>query len=173
MAPSSNKGFSLIEVLVSVFVLTVGVIAASGLHLTALHTAQQSALQTRAIHLAVELAESMRTDLSTLSEHVIALQDDDCMTATGGCDNHAFASDDMGKWLQRVAQELPAGQARICQDASPWDSASERLSWSCSSGDATAKGPFVIKIGWHDKASKREASIDSPKLALVVQSIPQ
>ena len=52
---STEHGFSLIEVLISVFVLAVGVIGAAGMQLTALRTTQQSVFQTKALHLATEM----------------------------------------------------------------------------------------------------------------------
>ena len=170
MVMSSNQGFSLIEVLVSVFILTVGVIAASSLHLTALHTSQQSSLQTKAVHLAVELAESMRADLFSLTEQVVmSAHDHDCASSTEACHAYTFSSDEIGVWRQRVAEELPGGQAQICQDAEPWDSSREKLRWACASPPASTKGALVIKIGWRDKSEGNDASTDAPKLALVVQ----
>src|SRR5690606_15894095 len=57
---NGENGFSLIEVLVAVFVLAVGVIGAAGMQLAALRTTQQSSFQTRALHLAAEMADYMR-----------------------------------------------------------------------------------------------------------------
>ena len=170
MVTSSNKGFSLIEVLVSVFVLTVGVVTTLGLHLTALQTSQQSAFQTKAMHLAVELAENMRADLFSFNEQVVmASQDDDCARPIESCDSLASSSEEVGIWLQRVADELPSGQARICRDDTPWDVGRETLSWDCSTSSSANAGILVIKIGWRDKIEKSGDSIDIPKLALMVQ----
>ncbi|MES2933828.1 MAG: type IV pilus modification protein PilV, partial [Pseudomonadota bacterium] len=60
MKQYKQTGFTLIEVLVSVFVLALGVIGAAGMQLTAMSTSQQSGSQTLALQLATELAENMR-----------------------------------------------------------------------------------------------------------------
>src|SRR5690606_29049477 len=66
MKASTENGFSLIEVLVAVFVLAVGVIGAAGMQLAALRTSQQSSFQTRALHLAAEMADVMRANVGQM-----------------------------------------------------------------------------------------------------------
>lgn len=152
MTASANDGFSLIEVLVSIFVLTVGVLASSALHLTALQTAQHSALQTRALHLAVELAEHMQA-------HAMPL-----MPENGGL---VFDTGEAGEWLQRIRRELPDGRALVCRDASPWNEAGSRLTWDCLPDGMHGEGPLVIKIGWRDRA-QADSAADVPRVALAV-----
>ncbi|MFD2273251.1 type IV pilus modification protein PilV [Undibacterium arcticum] len=50
-------GFTLIEVLISVFVLALGVIGAAGMQLVAMRTGQQSGAQSLAVQLATEMAD--------------------------------------------------------------------------------------------------------------------
>lgn len=170
MITLSSKGFSLIEVLVSVFVLMLGVMTSMSLHLTALHSTQQSSMQTKAMHLAVELAESMRANLITISEQATTAQNnEDCERVTTPCVEQTLSSDEMSHWLQRVSLELPEGQARICQDAAPWDAGSGQLNWDCAAAESTTQGAWVIKIGWHDKMNKHASAHATPKLALTVQ----
>ncbi len=156
MTASANDGFSLIEVLVSIFVLTVGVLASSALHLTALQTAQHAALQTHALHLAADLAESMQSSAMPLR-----LED-------GGL---VFDSGEAGEWLQRIRRELPDGRARVCRDASPWNEAGARLTWDCLPAGADGEGPLVIKIGWRDRTQADSPAADAPRVALAVRPV--
>ena len=55
MGRNGRGGFALGEVLIAILVLGLGVIRAAALQLTAMRTTQQSAFQTAALQLAVEM----------------------------------------------------------------------------------------------------------------------
>lgn len=185
----TEHGFSLIEVLVSVFVLTVGVIGATGMHLNALRTAQQSTYQTSALHLGADLADSMRANVKQMR-----LADDlnpylqvdyqssstsarstnvSCYGVSGDCDTEELARFDIEQLLQRIDSDFPGGRVRICRDAMPWNAKAQRFEWDCAmASSALAIVPLVIKIGWqekmlHDKTSEDEAVI-APGMVLTV-----
>ncbi len=63
-----QNGFTLIEVLISVFVLALGVIGAAGMQLVAMRTGQQSGLQTMAVQLATEMADNMRQNAKQMNQ---------------------------------------------------------------------------------------------------------
>ncbi len=182
-------GFSLIEVLVSVFVLTVGVIGATGMHLNALRTAQQSAYQTRALHLGADMADSMRANVEQmrLADNVNPyLQVDyqssstssrstdlSCYGANEDCDTEQLARFDIDQLLQHIDADFPGGRVRICRDALPWSTKTQKFEWDCAiASSALAIVPLVIKIGWqekipHNKTSQGEPSI-TPGMVLTV-----
>ena len=184
---SSERGFSLIEVLVSVFILTVGVIGALGMHLHALRTAQQSAYQTHALHLGEDMADAMRANVeqmsladginsylqvdyqsSSTSGHSSNLA---CYGANGDCDTQELARFDIDQLLQHIDADFPGGRVRICRDALPWNAAAERFEWDCASASSTV-APLVIKIGWQEKAINHTAPQDrisvAPSMVLAV-----
>ena len=152
----ARNGFSLIEILVSLFVLASGALGALALHMAALQTAQQSALQTHALHLATELAERIGGNRIAVAGGM----------AEGNLSGSGDAQTEIAAWQQRVESELPGGRGYICHDAAPWDVSMQRLRWECTSGAA----PLVIKIGWQDKGLSNAESGDSPRLALTVHS---
>jgi type IV pilus assembly protein PilV len=191
MRASDNNGFSLIEVLISVFVLTVGVIGALGMHMTALRTTQQSVFQSNAQHLAIEMADKMRTNVDQMhssDEDNPYLQIDyqsassvsdsvqvNCYNGGNYCNAQQLAQFDIAEWLSRVDTALPGGRVRICRDAAPWDAAMQTYDWNCSSSMPNA--PIVIKIGWPDKSSQDASADDrqsfAPSVALMVASAVQ
>lgn len=161
------SGFSLIEVLISIFVLALGVIGAAGMQLVAAHTSQQSALQSVAVELATEMADKMRSNSKQMNQADAAnpfifgydsstdtpVVPDAAGTCYGNtsCDDAQMAAFDIYNWILRV-QQLPGGRAEICRDDSPWDSGSGRLQWACHYTAATGNNaPFVIKVGWQGK----------------------
>src|ERR1700693_5841112 len=165
MMTSTENGFSLVEVLISVFVLTVGVIGAAGMQLTALRTAQQSAFQTRALHLATEMADQiranaaqmrledganpyLRVDYQSSSATTRRQPELSCYGADAHCDAEQLARFDIDGWLKRIDAELPSGRVRICRDSMPWNAVDQHFNWNCVPSSRTASAAsVVIKIG--------------------------
>lgn len=168
-----HHGFSLIEVLVSIFVLTLGVIGVAGMQLTALRTAQQSAFRTAAVQLASEMADRMRTNDSQMKlaadqnpflrvdyppsdgKHIAPGKL--CHAKAASCDAEELAKYDIHDWESRVGAALPGGRAVICRDAAPWDADNDALTWTCNPG-AGSGAPIVIKLGWLAKGQNPDGS---------------
>lgn len=155
------SGFSLVEVLVAIVVLSFGMLGMVGMQAFALQSNRDARLQSQAASLARELAEMMRgnkvtavltgtanpylgnfTTLATASPSY-------CMTsanaATGCATTADVASAEMTEWLSRVSAELPGARVTVCFDAAPYD-ANGLPQWNCT---ATGAGEIVvIKIGW-------------------------
>ncbi len=194
MKVSTEEGFSLIEVLVSIFVLAVGVIGAAGMQLAALHTSQQSQFQTRALHLAAEMADRMRANVAQMKlsdeanpylriDHRSSAMGmepasaSDCYGSHAQCDAQQLAQFEIIEWLQRITTELPSGRARVCRDTLPWDAAGQQFDWECrSSSEApehATSGSVIIKIGWKEKSHEEKSGheqgdADTPRIALLV-----
>lgn len=186
MKASTENGFSLIEVLVAVFVLAVGVIGAAGMQLAALRTSQQSSFQTRALHLAAEMADVMRANVGQMKRADAAnpyLHVDyrasaappasavSCYGIDAQCDADELAQFEIAEWLRRLATALPGGRARICRDAAPWDEGGQRFRWECTVAQGHAAS-IVVKIGWQERQADgrllHEDGIDAPGIALLV-----
>lgn len=185
----TEYGFSLIEVLISVFVLVVGVIGALGMHMHALRTAQQSSYQTRALHLAADMADAMRANVEQmrLDDHLNPYLQVDyqsstssrsvntfaCYGASGRCDSQELAKFEIAQLQQHIDADFPSGRVRICRDASPWNEVIQRYEWDCASAsNASMLAPLVIKIGWHEKIFNHKTAQDdvavAPMLLLAV-----
>jgi type IV pilus assembly protein PilV len=165
----SQKGFTLAEVLASVFLLALGIISAAGMQVQALRTAQQSAFRTTALSLASEMADMMRMtlsspDASTLlkpylqidfrsvqhSAHPIAT----CYFVS--CTAEQLVEFNIEQWKEHIQNSLPDGRAKICFNAQPEKDAAEAADWACPPSSWHARkenGSAVIKIGWRDKTS--------------------
>jgi type IV pilus assembly protein PilV len=178
MARLQPNGFSLIEVLVSLLVLTLGVIGVAGMQLAALRTAQQSTFQTTALQLASEMADRMRANdsqmKSTGTDNQFLKVD---YTAANGkptapaklcydaaCNAEELARFDVYEWQNRIRSGLPAGRAVICRDASPWDTGADALTWDCQPG-AGDDAPVVIKIGWSARGGNPDGSLRADRAA--------
>ncbi|SFC53591.1 type IV pilus modification protein PilV [Massilia yuzhufengensis] len=152
-------GFTLVEVLVALFVLAVGVVGAGATQLTAERTRQQSALISEAAQLAASLAARMQVNpsvsrLPDASNPYLTFSYD----AAGGmpsapalcfggtsCTPAQLAEFDLYEMRQALHAQFPRGRIEVCRDGSPWDSAVRRYRWSC---DGAAGALPVVKLGW-------------------------
>jgi type IV pilus assembly protein PilV len=168
-----QSGFTLAEVLVSVFVLAIGIIGTAGLQLAALRTSQQTAFQTAAIQLASEMADKMRAnaahfnradDLNPYLNLDYSSSTDDLPATGNGCHASSCSADEMAnfeihEWKNRVKAALPGGRIRICRDAYPWDGSIGAFRWDCTLSTASENAPaLVIKIGWHGKGQNPDGT---------------
>jgi len=183
----SSRGFSLIEVLVSAFVLALGVIGALGMQMSALQTARQSAFHAEAMHFATEVADQMRASAlggPTPEPDNPYLQIDHtagqapernamtCYRVTANCDLFEMAAFEVAEWLARVDTALPDARVRICRDDSPWNGATGAFEWDCASA-ATRSPSVVIKIGWRDAGeTMAQARQGAPRIVLPVAMLP-
>lgn len=142
----------MLEVLVSILVLSIGVLGAVGLQVMALQSNRDARLQSSAVRYARELAELMRGNNAVATQTTANpyLFDStggapaagaDCRNAV--CDAAAIASFQASDWWRRVNEELPEARVSVCFDATPYDGAG-LPQWGCSGGGGVA----VVKIGW-------------------------
>jgi type IV pilus assembly protein PilV len=190
----AQRGFSLIEVLVSILVLALGVIGAAGMQLTALRTSQQSAIQTTALELATEMADKMRANDRAMKsddssnpflglDYATSVEPDVpgtlCYGKSANCDAGQLASFDIYEWKKHLRAALPAARAVICRDAKPWSSAAHGYKWECDASSTSAgAAPLTIKVGWQEKnpdgsLSRNRDQQFSPAIALVVEPYVQ
>lgn len=157
-------GFSLIEVLIAVFVLALGVIGAAGMQLAAIRTSQQTNFQTNAVQLANELADKMRANdaqmkLSDANNLFMNMNYDSvkdaapvtptlCYTSTANCSSSDLAKADIYEWQVRLKNMLPGGRVIVCRDSAPFDNTTRSLTWTCK---ADTNAGLTIKIGWKSK----------------------
>jgi type IV pilus assembly protein PilV len=123
----SAAGFTLIEALVSLLVLSIGLLGLAGLQLTSLRTTHGSALRSQATLLAYDITDRMRANRRAAlnGDYAIALTVD----PTAG----TVAGDDLVAWKQALARTLPGGDGSIV-----------------STGPA-ARPVFTIRIQWLER----------------------
>jgi type IV pilus assembly protein PilV len=159
-----QPGFSLIEVMVALLVLSLGLVGGMGMQLAALRTRHQSALLSQAVTLAAGMADRMRANsgqmnaADSLNPYLNQFYDTDtdgapapssvsCFAAAG-CTGAQLAAFDLLELKRQLGALLPAGRLAICRDTPAWDEAGRGLRWECHPG---AGAPVVIKLGWRGK----------------------
>ncbi|MBT9464951.1 type IV pilus modification protein PilV [Hydrogenophaga sp.] len=163
ISPCTHQaGFSLIEVLVTIIILSIGMLGSAGMQAAALQANTQTRYQVVAAALAGELAEAMRGNhrvaLNTLPTANPYLIDHDsgalvappvnCRvdTCSGNTDAQRLSNAQwqVHEWMGRLQSELPSPRVRICFDSTPFHATTGAAEWDCDdTGDV-----LVAKIAW-------------------------
>ena len=160
--PASNRGqsgFSILEVLIAIIILSIGMLGAVGMQAAAMQANKETRNQAAAATLGRELAEKMRGnhtvaikttaadnpylfDSTLTGTSTIATPSVNCFTA--GCPTPKDAASwDVADWKGRVLNALPTPRVKVCFDKDPFDSAGKPR-WACTSdGDVS-----VLKVSW-------------------------
>ncbi|MGK6306614.1 type IV pilus modification protein PilV [Variovorax sp. DT-64] len=158
------SGFSLIEVLVALLVLSFGLLGMVGLQAMALQNNREARLQSVAVDLARELAEMMRGNknvamldtanpyIGDFSSPLAPATVSDCLSVGSSCASATLvANAEMTDWLARVDENLPGARVKVCSDTEPYtDEGLPR--WDCAA--SATNDLLVIKIGWSHLSTK-------------------
>lgn len=145
----NDKGFSLIEVLLAIAVLSVGMLGMLLLMINSTRLVTSSNYRSAAAQLAYSMADSMRSNPTQLAAYetpnttgVAA-----CFTATGCSTTPSDLVDtEYALWSARLAAALPGGVGMLCRDTSPGDATISGTdpTWNCTAGS----GIYVVKVCW-------------------------
>jgi type IV pilus assembly protein PilV len=111
-AQSNEFGFSLIEVLVALVVLSVGMMGIAALHGQSLGAARTAQYRSIAIVLASDMADRIRLNRLGQAAYMGAAVNTLCASGTT-CAPAAMASYDLWFWNMEVAQRLPGGTSQV------------------------------------------------------------
>ena len=146
---SGQSGFTLLEVLVSVFVLSIGLLGLASLQVTSLRNDQSAFMRTQATILAYDLADRMRANSNAVASGSYnpanAAITTGCST-TSGCTNEEMAQTDLQEWLNGISAYLPAGEGWVCIDSTPNDGTGSGAPACDGSGSN-----FAVKVWWDDE----------------------
>lgn len=110
MISSSNrqKGLSLIEVLISVFILAVGLLGLAAMQLQSLKYTQGSQWRSQANFLAYDIVERIRANRASVTDYVIAMN---AAKPAGALDT--MAKNDLFLWLDQLETTIPGGDGAV------------------------------------------------------------
>lgn len=107
------KGFTLIEVLIALIVLSVGMLGIAGLYLHSIQAGRTSVFRHHAINLAGDIADRIRANPTAGVNYQAAGKDNSCMTGTVDCTPLQMAENDIEVWDAQATETLPGGQVAI------------------------------------------------------------
>ncbi|HBA32699.1 MAG TPA: type IV pilus modification protein PilV, partial [Gammaproteobacteria bacterium] len=98
------KGFTLLEVLIALVILSVGLLGLAGLQTTGLRNNHSAYLRSQATLLAYDITDRIRANKANLNAYALALS----ASAPSGT---SVAETDLNEWLTNVENRLPEGDA--------------------------------------------------------------
>ncbi len=119
-----NKGFTLLEVLITVVILALGLLGVAGLQITSLRDNLRAEHQGKAAQLAYDMADRMRSNvdrnnLTGLDNYTNGpIENTSCITVPiVGCTAQQQAGHDRFEWEREIANSLPLGEGDVSEAA--------------------------------------------------------
>lgn len=112
-----NSGFTMVEVLVALVVLSIGLLGIAALLLNSLQSGRTAIFRTQAVNLTADLADRIRANRLAQNAYATLFADavvevPACFT-TGGCNEDDLAASDLARWKASLAQLLPNGEGQV------------------------------------------------------------
>jgi type IV pilus assembly protein PilV len=137
-----QRGFTLVEALVALVVLSIGLLGVAKLVMGAVHADDSAYMRGQATQLAYELLDQMRANRpgAIAGFYALAAANNDCSGAA--CTPQQLAQLDLFNWQGRLAQALPgaAGTVTMGVDALNDVTATIQVSWD----DSMAQWSFGV-----------------------------
>ena len=148
--PQRQGGFTLLEILIALIILSIGLLGLAGLQANSLQNNNSAYQRTQASLLANEMLDRIRANRQGLEAGAYdaldstTTSDPGCITS--GCSSAQMAQHDAHDWGTRLGNLLPAGQGTVSGGgANPvftitvmWDDARTGATGTECSGDTTA-----------------------------------
>ena len=151
-----DSGFTLVEVLISVIVLSIGLLGLAGLQASSLKNNNSAYLRTQAVTLANDIIDRMRAnqdiakagnydiDIGTAAATPVA----GC-TGTGAdnCSASDMATLDVSQWKTKLSELLPSGDGSVARTVSGSETmVTVTIQWDDSRGsDGSATTQFPVE----------------------------
>jgi type IV pilus assembly protein PilV len=104
----AQRGFTLIEAMVALIVLSVGLLGIAAMYVETLRANRTSLYRTQAVTLASDIADRMRANRVPANAYACGALA--CDPSAGG---NAIADADLAEWMNTIAARLPGGTAGI------------------------------------------------------------
>ncbi|WP_422137453.1 type IV pilus modification protein PilV [Endozoicomonas sp. ALC020] len=144
------QGFTLIEILVAVLVLSIGLLGMASLQLLGSQSSQGAASRTQAALLAYDLAERMRNNRDAAlngsygNGQLAAPNDPACIFQGGGCNPDQLAAHDIREWLDHIVDVNNIGL-----DGNNWQPTIAGATASLAQNN----NQFTLTINWQETDS--------------------
>jgi len=135
-----QRGFSLVEVLIALVIMSVGMLGIAGLYVHSMRAGRTSMLRHNAVTLAGDVADRIRANPRAAIAYAGLGGNNDCVTANIDCNAAQMAAHDIFLWDQQAVQTMPNGDVDVIFNnaVSPpeytitisWDEPGENLSYS-------------------------------------------
>ena len=127
--PYAQRGFSMIEVLVTLLIISLALLGTAGLQAYSMRLNQSGQFRTQAVFLVADLAERMRSNQAGLANYAVAgnftaqatqpALTTACETySVTACTSATLAAYDLATWQRLVRSQLPEGSVYVTPSTS-------------------------------------------------------
>ncbi|MFM8333804.1 MAG: type IV pilus modification protein PilV [Candidatus Methylumidiphilus sp.] len=154
-------GFTLIEVLVALFILAFGLLGMAGLQMKALKYNHDAYLRSQATLLANDIIDRMRVNQAGVTggnynNQAVSDSPPNCFGSTANCTSIEMAAYDLAAWNAAIAAQLPDGEGAVCIDSTPTPP-TPPIPPDCD-GTGTV---YAITISWSEREANTDAVVKS------------
>lgn len=112
-----NQGFSLIEVLIALIVMSVGMLGIAGLYVHGLQAGRTSLFRHHAVTLAGDVADRIRANPAAGGAYTgVGSAAGNCVAGGVDCTPQQMAAHDIFLWQEQADATLPDGQVAVLYD---------------------------------------------------------
>ncbi len=137
-------GFSLVEVLIALIVMSIGMLGIAGLYVQSMQAGRTSMFRHHAVTLAGDVADRIRANPRARGEYALAGSNNNCVAAGVVCTEAEMAAHDIFSWNRQAADSLPNGRVSIGFD------------------DAFSPPRYTITVLWEEPGENPGYSITIP-----------
>jgi len=107
------RGFTLIEVLIALIILSVGMLGIAGLYVHSMRAGSTSLFRHHAVTLAGDIADRIRANPRAGAAYALAGVNSNCVNSGLDCTPAEMAANDIFLWNQQAATTLPNGSVNV------------------------------------------------------------
>ena len=111
-----QNGFSLVEVLIALIIMSVGMLGIASLFVQSMQAGRTSMFRHHAVTLAGDVADRIRANPRAGIAYTGLGGDNGCVATGNDCNEAAMAANDIFLWDQQVTDSLPNGGVTIAFD---------------------------------------------------------
>lgn len=112
--PHHQYGFSLVEVLIALVVMSVGMLGIAGLYVQGMQAGRTAMFRHHAVTLAGDVADRIRANPTAAIAYIDPVgADNNCVLGGKDCTPAQMAANDVHLWKEQAADTLPAGNVTI------------------------------------------------------------
>ena len=136
----SVGGFTLVEVLIALIILSVGMLGIAGLYVHSMQAGRTSLFRHHAVTLAGDVADRIRANPRAAIAYSQAGANNNCVNGGVDCTPVQMAANDIDLWDQQAADTLPNGTVTVVFDNAvlpptyqitvAWDEPGENMTYS-------------------------------------------
>jgi type IV pilus assembly protein PilV len=141
-------GFTLVEVLIALIILSVGMLGIAGLYVHSMQAGRTSLFRHHAVTLAGDVADRIRANPRAAIAYSQAGANNNCVNGGVDCTPAQMAANDIDLWDQQAADTLPNGTVTVVFD------------------NAVLPPTYEIEVAWDEPGENMTYIIKIPVLGI-------